>query len=337
MSISSTLLLQKLQEVISHTKTNQELLYKTSIHNPWFTIAQSKNALESWEKSLTIDSSSEWLKRETIGEIELTEKSVGLILAGNLPLVGLHDVLCTLLVGHKAIVKLSSQDSILMKWILEELTTSLPILKDRIILTEGLMKNADAYIGTGSNNSARYFEYYFNTKPHIIRKNRNSVALIEEDYTDQELEALGKDVFSYFGMGCRNVTHLFLPKNFDFSRLYEAWESYNEVIHHHKYANNYTYHKAILLMNLDKHLDNGFLMLVEREQISSPVAMLGYSFYENRNEVIDKIKLQLDNIQCVASRNLDSQSLAVPYGKTQEPTLWDYADGVNTVSFLKAI
>jgi len=211
MSISSTLLLQKLQEVISKGKNNHELLYKTSIHNPWFTLSQTQNALESWENSLASYKSSEWLKRESIDTIEFTQKYVGLILAGNLPLVGLHDVFCTLLVGHKAIVKLSSQDSILMKWVLEELTKELPNLNDRIILTEGLMKNADAYIGTGSNNSARYFEQYFKDKPHIIRKNRNSVALIEEDYTDQELVEIGKDVFSYFGMGCRNVTHLFLP------------------------------------------------------------------------------------------------------------------------------
>ncbi|MCK9482060.1 MAG: acyl-CoA reductase [Bacteroidia bacterium] len=338
MALQSIQLLKTLQSIFAQNTDNIELFQKAEIENPWFTQSNCKLAFESWANSLTTVSIEAWIDREGIREnIEVSNKKVGVILAGNLPLVGLHDILCCLIVGHSVIIKPSSQDSVLIKWVVSQLTDSIPELKHKIMLSEGFVKGVDAYIGTGSNNSARYFEYYFKNKPNLIRKNRTSVAIIDDSTTDEEIKALGKDVFSYFGMGCRNVTHLFLPEKFDLENIIKYWTPYLDLINHHKYANNYTYHKAILLMNLDKHIDTGCLIMVERDQLQTPVAMLGYSYYKDISTLLSGLNSERENIQCVVANNKDLQMNTVSFGATQHPELWDYADGVNTIQFLKQI
>jgi hypothetical protein len=331
-------LLSGLKEALHAAKNNEALLYKTAINNPWFTTNFSQQAITAHINSLEESLVMKWLSLESQWlDATIKPKKIGLILAGNLPLVGLHDVVCTLISGHTALVKLSSSDAVLCKWVLEKWVEINTELRSKLVFVEGLMKEVDAFIGTGSNNSARYFSYYFQNKPHLIRKNRNSVAIIDNNTSKEQFEALGNDVFGFFGMGCRNVTHLYLPPNFDFGPLFEAFEIHKECIHHHKYANNYTYHKAILLMNLDKHLDTGFMMCKESERIASPVSMLHYSYYEEESSLINKLAMHAEEIQCVATGN---PLLKIPgvqtvtFGSTQEPALWDYADGINTLAFL---
>lgn len=332
------------QRMLTHLKTalqaaseNEELLYRVSLSNPWFTTQHCHLSLSSHIQSLEEKNTHQWLEQES-NYLNSPNKSkkVGLILAGNLPLVGLHDVMCTLLSGHHALIKLSSSDSILSKWVIEKWAELCPELLSHVSFVDGFMKEADIFIGTGSNNSARYFEYYFQNKPHLIRKNRNSVAILKSDTSKTERLALAEDVFSYFGMGCRNVTHLYLPENYDFAPLFESFERYKDCIHHHKYANNYTYHKAILLMNLDKHLDTGFLICKESEKIAAPVSMLYYSYYRDITSVLSEIQTHAEHIQCVVSP-ADTPLPGVQtlrFGETQKPQLWDYADGINTMAFL---
>ncbi len=338
MALTTTKLLLTFHNIFKNNIDNSDLFKRAEIANPWFTERNCKITFQSWMKALDDANAQQWCTQENLSlEIKHSNKKVGLILAGNIPLVGLHDIICSLIMGYAIVVKPSTQDYVLIKWMLAEIIKALPELKDAIELSDGFVKNADAYIGTGSNNSARYFEYYFKSKPNLIRKNRTSVAIIYNTITDKEAEALGKDIFSYFGMGCRNVTHLYLPQDFQFERLINQWESYSELIHHNKYANNYTYHKAILLMNLDKHLDTGYLILVEREQIQSPVALLSYSFYDKKEVVLEKIQIEKDNIQCIVTNDISIADNAVLFGQTQEPMLWDYADSINTIDFLRNI
>ncbi len=320
------------------SQKENELLLKANLLNPWFTIQNIVFSMESWLNALTNENIEHWLQKEaSYLKSKNQTKKVGLILAGNIPMVGLHDLLCVWLSGNTAMIKLSSQDNILMKAYIEYMTEALPILKELTILSDGVIKEADAFIGTGSNNSARYFEYYFKNKPHIIRKNRNSVAVISNNTSDQELEALGMDIFSYFGMGCRNVTLLFIPIDFDMNRMIGAWEKHYEIIHHHKYANNYTYHKAILLMNLHEHLDTGYLLLNNKLEVHSPVSMLNYVKYHNIEEVSTFLEKESETIQCVASNALELNNQSVALGNTQKTMLWDYADNINTLQFLATI
>jgi hypothetical protein len=179
-------------------------------------------------------------------------------------------------------------------------------------------------IATGSDNTARYFEYYFRTKPHIIRKNRSSIAVLTGNETDDQLIALGKDVFSYFGLGCRNVSKLVVPEGYDFTRPLRLWEVYHDVSNHHKYVNNYDYNKSILLINGTHHFDNGFALLTPNEALVSPISVLYYA---------TSADLASDKIQCIVG----SGANYIPFGTTQEPTLTDYADNVDTLKFLTGL
>ena len=338
MSITATDIQQALQAALKEAKNNTELLEKTAIYNPWFTPTQSLKALESWE--ISMNQYREWLAKESIeNQILFSEKTVGVITAGNLPLVGLHDIICVLITGHRAKIKPSSQDNILLKFIVTTLLSHLPELNSRIEFTDGFIKDADAYIGTGSNNSARYFAYYFNQKPHIIRKNRNSVAIVTNETTTTEFGLLGEDIFTFFGMGCRNVTHLFVPKSFNFTPLFESWQHLNDMINPHKYANIYTYHKAILLMNWDKHMDNGFILLKENEAIHAPVSMLNFSYYAEIDGLLKELEAKTQEIQCIVgpANIVKTAENIIPFGQSQKPALWDYADNINTISFLKQL
>ena len=259
-------------------------------------------------------------------------------MAGNIPLVGFHDFLCGFISGHKLLIKLSSKDEILLNHLIKILQEWEPLLKEEIKTTE-LLKGCDAYIATGSNNSARYFEEYFGQYPNIIRKNRNSVAILTGDESEEQLKALGEDIFRYYGLGCRNVSKLLVPEGYNFDAFFKAIYSWSDVMNDAKYANNYDYNKAVYLMSLFDLLENGFLMLKEDESYGSPIATLFYEKYESKESLDLKLSQDADKIQCIVGddKNLQGFTSLIPFGKTQKPNLQDYADGVDTIAFLVSI
>jgi hypothetical protein len=275
-----------------------------------------------------------WLENES-GNPEIKMHSIGLILAGNIPIVGFHDILCVLASGHKALIKLSSQDQKFIPYILEKLIEIEPAFERQISFIDRL-KDFDAVIATGSNNTSRYFDYYFSKVPHIIRKNRNSVAVLNGQESREDLKALGHDIFDYFGLGCRNVSKLYVPKDYVFEEFFESIEEFKSVADHHKYNNNYDYNKSIFLVNLDKHLDNGFILLKEDSRFVSPLAVLYYEEYHNIEQLGSELIKNEDLIQCIVSNSKLPLS-TVPFGQSQCPGLFDYADGVDTMKFLREL
>ncbi|WP_136666696.1 acyl-CoA reductase [Flavobacterium sp. H122] len=306
------------------------LIELSQSHNGWFTPEQIYFSINSWAEALTEDNLNKWLSAYTFNEKE--PKIIGLILAGNIPLVGFHDFLSVLISGNKVLAKLSSNDQKLLPFLAKYIISIEPKLVERITFSEGKLEDFDAVIATGSNNTARYFEYYFREKPSIIRKNRNSVAVLNGNETQVELESLGEDIFRYYGLGCRNVSKLFVPKEYDFKLFFESIFPYGDIIHYEKYANNYDYNKAVFLMSLFKLLDNGFLTLKEDSSYASPISSVFYEYYDDLNLVKDKLKEDSELIQCIVSNNLIENSIA--FGQTQKPNLWDYADNVDTIQFL---
>jgi hypothetical protein len=302
-------------------------------HNKWFTKDSVDQSLNQWRISLKPEHVSTWL-RDFEPKESSQRKRVGIIMAGNIPLVGMHDVICCLVSGFKTQIKLSSEDEILPKYWIEQAIALMPEIADMVVYSDNF-KEAEAAIATGSNNSSRYFEYYFRDKPHLLRKNRNSVAILNGNESADSLTKLGHDVFDFFGMGCRNITHLLLPENYSFKPLFDSWQVFQDVLNHNKYANNYNYHKALLLMNLDPHLDNGFLLLKERADIYSPVGMLNYSFYKDIGVAREYIEANHQNIQCVVSEIEDIHGLQ--FGTSQKTMLWDYADGKDTMKWLRRL
>jgi hypothetical protein len=258
-----------------------------------------------------------------------------LVLAGNIPLVGFHDFLSVLISGHKVLVKTSSNDQHLIKFLANYLISVNPEIENRITFTDGKLENFDAVIATGSNNTARYFEFYFKDKPRIIRKNRNSVAVLTGNETHKDLVNLGEDIFRYFGLGCRNVSKLFVPKNYNFQPFFKAIYEYKDVIFYEKYSNNYDYNKAVFLMSNFKLLDNEFLTLKEDSSYASPISSVFYEYYESLNEIKNQLEKDSEQIQCIVSKDIVKNSIA--FGETQKPNLWDYADNVDTLAFLKEI
>ncbi len=256
-------------------------------------------------------------------------KKVGIVMAGNIPLVGFHDFLCAFMSGHYVMIKLSSKDSVLLTAIIDKLTEWEPLVKEQVTISE-LLKGCNAYIATGSNNSARYFEAYFKKYPHIIRRNRTSVAILDGTETGEELKLLADDIFSYFGLGCRNVTQVCLPMGYDVKKLLEAFSVYNDIIHHHKYKNNYDYYLAIYLLNKVPYYTNDSLLMVENELPFSAVSMLHYRFYENIQNISEELSNSSD-IQCISGHGF------IPFGNAQKPSLTDYADGVDTMAFLSEL
>lgn len=302
--------------------------------NRWFDADNTKMALRYWSNQLTPEKLTEWIERENIIE-NASPKNIGVITAGNIPLVGLHDVVSVLLSGNYVKAKLSSDDEVLMKFFISELTKANPDVGKAVEVVEKI-EGIDAVIATGSNNTARYFEYYFGKYPHIIRKNRNSIAVITGNETVETIKQIGNDILSYFGKGCRNITQLWLPKGYDLVAFLDQLQGFGEIVNHNKYANNYHYHKAILLMNIDEHLDTGYMLLKEDRKIYSPIGMINYTYYDNMGEVKEFLAQNAENIQCVVSES-DSLPEAITAGETQNPNLWDYADGVNTVKFLQGL
>jgi hypothetical protein len=298
--------------------------------NPWFTEENIDKALRGLTHMLRPEAVEKWLSDYELGRDG--KKRIGLILAGNLPMVGFHDILSVLVTGHHPVVKLSSQDRLLLPEVFDLHAQAFPEAPFEITwLGDDKLTDIDAVIATGSNNTSRYFEYYFGKYPHIIRKNRNAVAVLSGEETEAELRDLGEDIFSYYGLGCRNVAKLFVHEDFDLDRFFRSIYDYHPIINHHKYANNYDYYKALWLMNREELLDNGFLILRPSEATSSPVGTLFYERFRERDQLLDRISSAEEAIQCIVSKN------DVPFGKSQMPELWDYADGVDTVRFLEEV
>ncbi|WP_276380645.1 acyl-CoA reductase [Flavobacterium sp. H4147] len=310
----------------------EKLIHLSQSHNGWYTPEQVYFSVQSWAEALTEENINKWLSAYKIDENNENPKTVALILAGNIPLVGFHDFLSVLITGNKALVKTSSNDQHLLPFLAKYLIAVDENLKDKITFVEGKLENFDAVIATGSNNTSRYFEYYFKDKPSIIRKNRNSAAVLNGKETKEELEALGEDIFRYFGLGCRNVSKLFVPKGYSFDDFFQAVFKYQDVIQYEKYANNYDYNKAVFLMSNFKLIDNGFLTLKEDSSYASPISSVFYEYYENLEELEKRLQADQDQIQCIVGNDFVSHS--IPFGKTQKPQLWDYADNVDTITFL---
>jgi hypothetical protein len=299
--------------------------------NGWFQETEVKRAFLANGHMLNEADLNYWINKYPTA---LKPKKIGLILAGNIPLVGFHDILSVLISGNIALIKLSSNDDLLIPTVLKKLVEIEPEFIKQIKWVSKL-EDFDAVIATGSNNSSRYFDYYFSNVPNIIRKNRNSIAILTGEETSAQLYALGRDIFDYYGLGCRNVSKIFVPKGYIFNHFFESIEMYSSILNHHKYQNNYDYNKSIYLVNRNEHFDNGFLLLTKNESLTSPLAVLHYEEYENLTQIISKIDAQANEIQVVVSAiNQPIISAKVNFGESQNPKLWDYADGVDTLQFL---
>ena len=302
-------------------------------HNGWFTEENIKFALKSWSDALNFSNLNTWLEPYAINNI--SPKEVAIIMAGNIPLVGFHDFLSVLISGHSVLVKQSSNDKHLLPYLTKYLEHVEPQFKGVIKFTEEKLKNFDAVIATGSNNTARYFEYYFKNKPSIIRNNRNSVAVLTGKETSAELKNLSEDVFRYYGLGCRNVSKLFVPKGYKFDAFFEAIYHWHPIIEKAKYANNYDYNKAVYLMSEFDMLENGFFMIKEDESYASPIATLFFEYYNDLSELKETLEAKKEQIQCIVSNGFIKNEIA--FGATQKPQLWDYADDVDSIKFLSSI
>ncbi len=301
--------------------------------NGWFTEENVLFALQHWSRLLNEKYLGAWLANYEIPKRQPLK--VAIIMAGNIPLVGFHDFLCVMSTGNVAMVKLSSNDRALFQFISDYLTNIEPSFKDRILIVEGQLKGFDAVIATGSNNTARYFEHYFGKGPNIIRKNRTSIAVLSGKETPDRLLALGEDVFRYYGLGCRSVSKLLVPHNYDFDAFFKAIYPYRTIIDQIKYQNNYDYNKAVYLMSEFKILDNGFLMLKEDRSNASPIASLFYEKYDDLSDLDVQLSNDRENLQCIVSDGFKMGE--VPFGQSQFPSLTDYADGIDVVDFLLKI
>jgi len=263
----------------------------------------------------------------------MVSRKVGIVAAGNIPLVGLQDLIHVVLAGHTAYYKPSAQDEVLTLFLIRKMQEINPAVSEYLVPADKLT-GLEAYIATGSGNTSRYFEYYFGKRPHIIRKNRVSVAVLHGGETRTRLSDLGNDIFEYFGLGCRNVSKLYVPEGYDFKGFFEAVEYWNGITLHSKYVNNYDYNKSILLVNGDRHLDNGFLLLKESAALHSPISTVFYEEYASADRVFIDLQAQKENIQCIVT---EMQEDGIPFGRSQSPELWDYADGVDTIAFLAGL
>jgi len=298
------------------------------IYNGWFDKKEVVRAFSAWGEALTIENLQKWTSEYTFND---QEKTVGLILAGNIPLVGFHDIIAVYLSGHKSLVKLSSDDAHLIPAIHKIWSLLDPNASDNVTFTIGRLEGFDAVIATGSNNTARYFEQYFGKYPNIIRKNRTSVALLTGEESEEELKGIGEDVFAYYGLGCRNVTKLYIPEGYDLDNVFKVLFPYQYVTDNNKYGNNYDYHKAIFLMEQFDVIENGFLLMKNDKSLTSPIGTLFYEYYTSLEDIKARLAAQSEDIQCVVGRE------NIAFGKAQTPELWDYADGVDTMHFLSKL
>lgn len=309
-------------------------LTEAEAYNPWFTRDFLSFSFASLSEMLEESKLREWVDAyPEISSSHLNRLNVGIIMAGNIPLVGFHDYLAVVFSGHRGVIKMSSKDEKLLPVVHDLLGFCDPEISGSATLSSGPLKDIDAVIATGSDNSSRYFDYYFGKYPHIIRMNRNSAAVLTGDETPEEYKKLADDIFLYFGMGCRNISKIFIPRGFNIPRMLDNFESYSYLYNHNKYANNYDYHKAIYLVNLVKHYDTGYLLLKEDPGYSSPVGVLYYEYYESLSRLKSRLKNDEHKIQCIVARP-GFILPAVPFGKSQSPGLNDYADNADTLKFL---
>jgi hypothetical protein len=319
----------------NHLHFEEDFLYKVEQYNPWFTQDFIKIALKNIsENFLEENKIKNWTESYPIAH-DFTNKKIGLIAAGNIPLVVFHDIMCILIAGHTLLLKQSDKDKYLTKAVLDKLIEIEPLFADKIIHVEQL-KNFDAVIATGSNNSGRYFDYYFGKYPHIIRKNRNSLAVLSGSESTEQLEALADDIFMYFGLGCRNVSLLFLPEGYDFKPLLTAFNKYEELQNHHKYKGNLDYYRTLHLMNIVPMIDIDFINLTENDSLLCAISDIHFSFYKNYKEVEEYITLNQNNIQCVVTE-IESFTNRIDFGQSQRPDLNAYADNIDTLKFLTSL
>ena len=302
-------------------------------NNGWFSKENMAFAINGWAQSLTSKNLNKWLSAYSIPERDA--KQVAIIMAGNIPLVGFHDFLSVLISGHHALIKQSSNDKYLLPYLAKYLEYAEPEFKGVIHFTDKKLENFDAVIATGSNNTARYFEYYFKGQPSIIRNNRNSLAVLNGKETLEDMQALSEDIFRYYGLGCRNVSKLYIPKNYNFDLFFQGIYHWHPIIEKAKYANNYDYNKAVYIMSEFDMLENGFLMIKEDVSAVSPIATVFYEYYDNYTQLKAKLEQEKESIQCIVSNGFIKNEIA--FGMTQKPQLWDYADDVDSIEFLLEI
>ncbi len=335
-----------LSSKLSQYKADQEaeselkvVMLRAFQKNAWFTDKNIIAALEEWICALSDDNVNQWLGMYSQAIPVKVSKRIGVINAGNIPFVGMHDLLSVIFSGHNYIGKNASDDQHLLPWIAQQIISVEPAFENKISFVERLEK-MDAVIATGSDNSSRYFEYYFGKYPNVIRKNRNGIAILTGNETSEELKLLGNDIFTFFGLGCRNVSKIYIPTDYQLDKLFEAVYDQNEVMNNQKYMNNFDYNNSVLLLKLVPFLQNGFLIMLENEKIPSPISILHYERYDNLLELNNKLAAKKDQIQCVVANEKTIQegsslkSIRVAFGHSQKPKLWDYADGVDTISFL---
>ena len=320
-------LLQRLQKyLLANDEEWQNIKTKASFHNGWFTTVFIDIAVTNiCSKFLEQEKLEQWAAHYHLDD-NIGGKNIGIVMAGNIPLVGFHDFLCVFISGHRQTIKLSSKDDILLKHLVDKLLDWEPRLKEYIGFAE-LLKGCDAYIATGSNNSARYFQQYFSKYPNIIRRNRTAVAILTGNETASELDLLADDVHQYFGLGCRNITRLFVPAGYDFVPMLRAFDKYKYFEDHHKYKNNYDYQLSMALLNNIYYMTNGSILLLENDAIFSAISQLNYSFYEDEKMVLNMLKNN-DDVQCICG------PYGITFGEAQNPSLMEYADGVDTMQFL---
>ncbi len=318
----------------------EKALLLTEQENPWFTKENIISALNGITPWLEKDKLNAWLAQYPQPDNKKV-LTVGVVMAGNIPLVGFHDFLCVLLSGNILHAKLSHSDKTLLPFLAKILIGIEPEWENQIHFADKLSSTGlNAIIATGSNNTARHFEYYFRDIPHIIRKNRNGVAILAGLEITHDLSMLGEDIFSYYGLGCRNVSKLFVPKGYDFKLFFESIEKYKDVINHNKYHSNYVYNRTIYLMDGKKITDNGFLAVINSPHVASPIAVLNFEEYDNLEVLVKELNSIKEEIQCVATSNSVNKNLGnlaplkVELGETQSPLLTDYADGVDIMRFL---
>lgn len=305
-----------------------QLIDSVHLSNPWFTPENVRLALSSLGNALMPEKLDRWLSAYPELDEEREPVTIGVVMAGNIPMTGFHDLLCVLITGNRLQARLSSKDDLLIRAVAQTLTDIEPAFKPLIRLTSDRLKDFDLVIATGSNNTSRYFEYYFRKKPSIIRRNRNSMAIIDGTETDAELEMLGDDIFSYFGMGCRNVSKLFLPQQYDVTALSGHWGRYASLLSHDKYAVNLDHNRAVMTVNREPFVDGGFILFRESASLTPPLGVLHYEFYDDPQMPLKEAESHRDDLQCVAGHG------HLPFGTTQQPELWDYADNIDTVRFV---
>lgn len=311
----------------------EQLIRQLHLYNAWFTEDNVRESINAISNSLAREKIDRWLRPYSLPGRNPSPKKIAVVMAGNIPLVGFHDMLSVLISGNVFIGKTSAKDEKLIKAVADILIAINPGFKNHIFFEDNQLGEFDAVIATGSDNTSRYFEYYFGKYPHLIRKNRNSIAVLSGQETQDKLKALGEDIFLYFGLGCRNVSKLFVPAAYNFDSFFQSIEHYQYLYNHNKYANNYDYNKSVYLLNQTPHLDNGFVLIKEDKGFSSPVGTIFYECYSDKLKLFEYLQFNKDKIQCVVSDNGFVQE-SISFGMAQKPELWDYADCVDTMKFL---